>query len=315
MAAPPAGPRPRARARRRRRRDRARPLPRARPARRDEARPDAGDRRRPRGRARLRSSCSSASGRATAILGEEQGARRARAGGAGSSTRSTARGTSSRGIPVWATLIALEEDGELTVGVASAPALDRRWWARARRRSVRGRRPRSTSPRCARIEDAVVSYAALDERAPALARDAWHARGFGDFWQHVLVAEGAVDAAIDRGVDRGTWPRPGDRRGGGRTLHATSPASRGSTRAPRLDERPPPRDAARVARLTARTAASYTGSRVSVSSSAESCSLARSRGTAGRGTRSPSTSTATSDVAGRCVSAIGRRRRDRSQPR
>jgi histidinol-phosphatase len=100
-----------------------------------------------------------------------------------------------RGIPVFATLIALEE----RVAVVSAPALGRRWWA------VRGegawcgeRRLRVSGIR--RLEDAVLTYTSLrgwDERFHALAARAWAARGFGDFWQYMLLAEGAVDVCVE----------------------------------------------------------------------------------------------------------------------
>jgi histidinol-phosphatase len=101
----------------------------------------------------------------------------------------------SRGIPVWATLIALEEDGELRLGVVSAPALHRRWHAeRGGGAWVNDDRVRVSAVR--RIEDAVLSFA-LEQPIPALAGYAWHARGYGDFWAHMLVAEGAVDGAVD----------------------------------------------------------------------------------------------------------------------
>ena len=101
----------------------------------------------------------------------------------------------SRGIPVWATLIALEEDGELRLGVVSAPALHRRWHAeRGGGAWVNDDRVRVSAVR--QIEDAVLSFA-LEQPIPALAGYAWHARGYGDFWAHMLVAEGAVDAAVD----------------------------------------------------------------------------------------------------------------------
>jgi histidinol-phosphatase len=107
----------------------------------------------------------------------------------------------SRGIPIWATLIALERDGEVQLGVASAPALGRRWWAECGSGAFAdGERIHVSGVR--RMEDAVFSFtrealfaecgAALD-----LVRRAWHARTFSDFWQHLLVAEGSVDAAID----------------------------------------------------------------------------------------------------------------------
>jgi histidinol-phosphatase len=130
------------------------------------------------------------------VLGEEHGAR------TGSSGRrwivDPIDGTRNflRGIPVWATLIALEQDGEPTVGVASAPALGRRWWARSAEGAYADGMPLRVS-RVRRIEDAVVAYAAVNERTGALLKAAWHARGFGDFWQHVLVAEGSVDVALD----------------------------------------------------------------------------------------------------------------------
>jgi histidinol-phosphatase len=101
----------------------------------------------------------------------------------------------SRGMPVWATLIALERDGELTCGVASAPALGRRWWA-ARGEGAWRDGQRLQVSRVARLGDASVSCsqgADLARLEPAV----WHARGFGEFWQSVLVAEGALDAAVD----------------------------------------------------------------------------------------------------------------------
>ena len=101
----------------------------------------------------------------------------------------------SRGVPVWATLIALERDGVLTVGVVSAPALGRRWWAaRGEGAFADGERVRGLGGRRAR--DAAVSCSLARDLA-ALEPHVWHARGFGDFWQHVLVAEGSLDAAVD----------------------------------------------------------------------------------------------------------------------
>jgi histidinol-phosphatase len=129
-----------------------------------------------------------------AILGEEEGT-----SGGGSrrwivdpidGTRNYARG-----VPVWATLIALEDSGHVRLGVASAPALGRRWWAeRGEGAFADGSRLGVSS--IARVEDAVVSFG-HGVAAPRLAARSWHARGFGDFWAHMLVAEGAVDGAID----------------------------------------------------------------------------------------------------------------------
>jgi histidinol-phosphatase len=101
----------------------------------------------------------------------------------------------SRGVPVWATLIALEEDGRVVLGVVSAPALHRRWWAeRGGGAHAGGDRVHVSGVR--RPEDAVLSFA-LEQPLPSLAARAWHARGYGDFWSHMLVAEGAIDGAID----------------------------------------------------------------------------------------------------------------------
>jgi histidinol-phosphatase len=101
----------------------------------------------------------------------------------------------SRGVPVWATLIALQEAGEVRLGVVSAPALGRRWYAERGGGAWAGDdRVRVSSVR--RVEDAVLCFA-LEQPLPALAAEAWHARGYGDFWSHMLVAEGAVDGAID----------------------------------------------------------------------------------------------------------------------
>ena len=96
-----------------------------------------------------------------------------------------------RGIPIWATLIAFEE----RVAVVSAPALGRRWWA------VRGQGAFANGQRInvsaiERLEDATVLYA-LDRPVPERAWAAWHLRAFGDFWAHMLVAEGAAEVAID----------------------------------------------------------------------------------------------------------------------
>ena len=96
-----------------------------------------------------------------------------------------------RGIPVWATLISYAD----RVAVASAPALGRRWWAeRGAGAFANGERMRVSA--IERLEDATVVYG-LDRPPPPRAYDAWHLRGFGDFWSHMLVAEGSAEAAFD----------------------------------------------------------------------------------------------------------------------
>jgi histidinol-phosphatase len=129
-----------------------------------------------------------------AILGEEGGA-------AGSGTRrwivDPIDGTRnySRGIPVWATLIALEVDGTVQIGVVAAPALHGRWWAERGSGALANGEPMHVSA-IGRVEEAVLSFS-IETKVPPLARDAWHVRGLGDFWAHMLVAEGAVDGAVD----------------------------------------------------------------------------------------------------------------------
>ena len=96
-----------------------------------------------------------------------------------------------RGIPVWATLIAYAE----RIAVVSAPALGRRWWAEHGSGAFADGEPIHVSG-VGTLEDATILYG-LERPPPALAYDAWHVRGFGDFWAHMLVAEGAADAAFD----------------------------------------------------------------------------------------------------------------------
>jgi histidinol-phosphatase len=113
-----------------------------------------------------------------------------------------------RGLPVWATLIALEREGRVELGVVSAPALARRWWAaRGHGAFVNGRRIHVS--KVADLSDAVLSYASLTsweqhglgDQFLALARSCWRTRGFGDFWSHMLVAEGAADLAVEPEVE------------------------------------------------------------------------------------------------------------------
>jgi histidinol-phosphatase len=116
-----------------------------------------------------------------------------------------------RGVPVWATLIALMEADEVYVGVVSAPALGRRWWASRGQGawlSVFGGEPRHLHVSgVAELADASFAYSSLhgwDAHGPggeagllALDRQVWRSRGYGDFWQHAMVAEGVVDAAAE----------------------------------------------------------------------------------------------------------------------
>jgi histidinol-phosphatase len=95
-----------------------------------------------------------------------------------------------RGVPVFGTLIAL--DGQ--VGVVSAPALQRRWWAaRGEGAFCNGAAIRVST--IAALHDAFI--ASIDPSYDTLLRACGRARGFGDFWSHMLVAEGACDIGID----------------------------------------------------------------------------------------------------------------------
>jgi histidinol-phosphatase len=109
-----------------------------------------------------------------------------------------------RGNPVWATLIALVEDGSPVVGVVSAPAFPRRWWASAGGGAWAGERRLRVSG-VSSLSDAYVSTTDLGawvtyhsrEAYVALVDACWESRAFGDFWQHVLVAEGSLDLSVD----------------------------------------------------------------------------------------------------------------------
>jgi len=121
-----------------------------------------------------------------------------------------------RGVPVWATLIALVQEGDPVVGVVSAPALGRRWWAaRGEGAWVGGLIVGPAQPlRVSRVTDlSNASFSCSDhvgwsERGlghgfRALAKNAWRYRAYGDFWSHMLVAEGAVDVAAE--PDLAAW--------------------------------------------------------------------------------------------------------------
>ncbi len=114
-----------------------------------------------------------------------------------------------RGVPVWATLIALAVDDEVVLSVVSAPQLGRRWWASVGNGAWTGKSLMKAVP-CQvsdvrRLEDASISYSSisgwedrgLGEDFLALMRRCWRTRAYGDFWSYMLVAEGAVDLAAE----------------------------------------------------------------------------------------------------------------------
>jgi histidinol-phosphatase len=114
-----------------------------------------------------------------------------------------------RGVPVWATLIALMDGDEVVAGVVSAPALGRRWWAATGTGAYTGK-SLSAASRLAvsgvtSLSDASLSYSSLggwEDRGLSkpfleLTREVWRTRAYGDFWSYMLVAEGAVDVACE----------------------------------------------------------------------------------------------------------------------
>ncbi|MGW4466625.1 histidinol-phosphatase [Micromonospora sp. NBC_01796] len=146
------------------------------------------------------------------VIGEEYGSA---APSAGSGTRQWVidpiDGTKNfvRGVPIWATLIALMEGDQPVVGLVSAPALGRRWWAATGHGAYAGRHTAAATPikvsGVRRLADASVCYSSLDGwaengRLPAmldLIQGGWRSRAYGDFYGYMLVAEGAVDIMVE----------------------------------------------------------------------------------------------------------------------
>ncbi|GAA1152722.1 inositol monophosphatase family protein [Ornithinicoccus hortensis] len=118
-----------------------------------------------------------------------------------------------RGVPVWATLIGLLVDDAPVLGLVAAPSLARRWWAAigsgawTGRALTRARRIHVADT--SRLEHASVSYGDLSPWLDSPRRDgflqvvdrAWRSRAYGEFWSHVLVAEGAADVALGPDLD------------------------------------------------------------------------------------------------------------------
>jgi histidinol-phosphatase len=137
------------------------------------------------------------------VLGEEEGGGDRATGRVWIVDPIDATANYARGIPIWATLIALQVDGDLVLGVVNAPALGERYEA------VRGGGARMNGRRIAvsgidRLDEAQVFHAGLEAwpdedrgRALGLLSAATRSRGFGDFWGHALVARGAGEAMIE----------------------------------------------------------------------------------------------------------------------
>jgi histidinol-phosphatase len=138
------------------------------------------------------------------ILGEEYGT-------SGSSERQwiidPIDGTANylRGLPIWGTLIALAVDGVPVVGVASSPALGKRWWAAVGHgawRSSHGEEPtRLAVSGISELANASLSYNSLKgwdqagylDRLVGLSRKLGRTRAIGDMWSYMLLAEGSID--------------------------------------------------------------------------------------------------------------------------
>ena len=114
-----------------------------------------------------------------------------------------------RGVPVWATLISLVDEGQPVLGLVAAPALNRRWWAAGGSGAWTGRSlssaKRMSVSKVTTLADASMSHSSIGswrkvgryEEFLGLADDCWRTRAYGDFWSYMLVAEGAVDIAAE----------------------------------------------------------------------------------------------------------------------
>jgi histidinol-phosphatase len=114
-----------------------------------------------------------------------------------------------RGVPIWATLIALFEDDRPVVGLVSAPALGRRWWAAAGHGAYTGRNASHATPirvsKVTEISDMSLCYSDLNYWETAgrldamldLIRGSWRNRAYGDFYGYMLLAEGALDVMAE----------------------------------------------------------------------------------------------------------------------
>lgn len=114
-----------------------------------------------------------------------------------------------RGVPVWASLIALAENGKPLVSVVSAPALGLRWFASpgagAFSRGIDGAVRKLEVSKVRKIADASISYNSLQlwqqsgylKSLLALSESVWRTRAYGDFWSYMLLAEGAIDVVAE----------------------------------------------------------------------------------------------------------------------
>jgi histidinol-phosphatase len=147
-----------------------------------------------------------------AVVGEEYGATDAAAGpGTRRWVIDPIDGTKNyiRGVPIWGTLIALMSGPDVQVGLVSAPALGRRWWAATGLGAYAGRHQRAATriavSKVRRLADASFCYSSLSgwaengrlEPIVDIILQVWRSRAYGDFYGYMLVAEGAVDAMVE----------------------------------------------------------------------------------------------------------------------
>lgn len=113
-----------------------------------------------------------------------------------------------RGVPVWASLIALSIDGHAVVSVVSAPAMGKRWWAApgiAKTSEIDGTVRDLKVSNIADLEHASISYNNLQlwdsygylDRLINLSRQVWRTRAYGDFYSYMLLAEGSLDVVAE----------------------------------------------------------------------------------------------------------------------
>lgn len=122
-----------------------------------------------------------------------------------------------RGVPVWATLIALRVNDEYTLGVVSAPAMGRRWWGEigqgAFTKDVDGSTRKLQVSKVKELEDASFSFSSIElweennelEKLWQISKKVWRTRAYGDFWSHMLVAEGVVDISAETHLKIYDW--------------------------------------------------------------------------------------------------------------
>lgn len=122
-----------------------------------------------------------------------------------------------RGVPVWATLISLRINSEYAIGVVSAPAMGRRWWAGIGLGSFTSDPQQLTRQlsvsKVSELADSSFSFGSMElwdqagqlEKLIEISRSVWRTRAYGDFWSHMLVAEGAVDFAAENDLKIYDW--------------------------------------------------------------------------------------------------------------